>query len=142
MRLEINPAQPSGVLPDAFTDPATGRRINLLDWKAANLRASVILGFAVFALLGLIGYLLALAIDPQSALLFVGIALVVAGGQNLIAYWFGDGIALAGAGARKATLEEQRYLVNIIEAVAIGAGIPAPEIYVIDSPAPNALATG
>ncbi len=135
-------AQAPGVLPDAFTDPSTGRRINLLDWKAANLRASVLLGLAVFVLLGLIGYLLALAIDPESAILFVGVALLVAGGQNLVAYWFGDGIALAGAGARRATLEEQRYLVNITEAVAIGAGIPAPEIYVIDSSAPNAFATG
>src|SRR5690606_2986182 len=27
-------------------------------------------------------------------------------------------------------------------AVAIGAGVPAPQVYVIDSPAPNAFATG
>jgi heat shock protein HtpX len=32
--------------------------------------------------------------------------------------------------------------VNITEAVAIGAGVPNPKIYVIDSPAPNAFATG
>lgn len=129
-------------LPEAFTDRATGQRIDLLAWKAANLRASVLLGVGVVALLALIAYLLALAIDPEAAWLFVGLALLVAGGQNLVAYWFGASMALAGAGARPANREEQRYLVNITEAVAIGAGVPTPEIYVIDSSAPNAFATG
>ena len=129
-------------LPEAFTDRATGQRIDLLAWKAANLRASVLLGVSVVALLALIAYLLALAIDPEAAWLFVGLSLLVAGGQNLVAYWFGANMALAGAGARPASREEQRYLVNITEAVAIGAGVPTPEIYVIDSSAPNAFATG
>lgn len=135
-------SSPPGTLPSSFTDPATGRRINLLEWKAANLRASLLLGLAVFALLGLLGYLLARALEPGAAVLYIGVALLIAGGQNLVAYWFGDSIALAGAGARKATVEEERYLVNITEAVAIGAGVPTPEIYVIDADAPNAFATG
>ena len=59
-----------------------------------------------------------------------------------MAYWFSDRIALNVSGAREATLQENRYLVNITEAVAIGAGVPAPKLYVLDSPAPNAFATG
>jgi heat shock protein HtpX len=129
-------------LPNVITDNVTGQRISLLDWKAANVRSSYILGFFVFVFFALIGYLLSVAIDPSAAILFVGIALVIAAFQNVVGFWFSDQIALAASGARPATLEENRYLVNITEAVAIGAGVPAPKIYVIDSPAPNAFATG
>ncbi len=129
-------------IPNVITDTATGQRINLLDWQAANVRSSYVLAFFVFVFFALIGYLLSVAIDPSAAILFVGIALVIAAFQNVVGFWFSDQIALAASGARPATLEENRYLVNITEAVAIGAGVPAPKIYVIDSPAPNAFATG
>jgi heat shock protein HtpX len=127
-------------LPPEFT--AGGERINLHDWKAANLRASWLLALVVAAVLAGVAYLLAQAFDPAAAGFYVGIALIIAGGQSAFAYWFSDRMALAAAGAREATREEHLYLVNVSEAVAIGAGVPAPKIYVIDSPAPNAFATG
>lgn len=135
---------PTGVrrLPDAITDPATGRRISLLDWQAANRRASWVLGAFMVALLAAIGYLTAIALDPAAAVTFVTIAAILAVGQSLGAYWFSDRLALAVAGARPANAEEHRYLVNVSEAVAIGAGVPTPKVFVIDSPAPNAFATG
>jgi heat shock protein HtpX len=129
-------------LPNQFIDKATGQRINLLGWKASNIRSSVVLGFLVLGLLVALGYLLAIAIDPGSAILFMVIAFLVGVVQNVVAFWFSDQIALAASRARPATLEENRYLVNITEAVAIGAGVPNPKLYVIDSPAPNAFATG
>src|SRR3990172_7441224 len=137
---------PSGAaprrLPDAITDPASGRRINLLDWEAANRRASWVLGGFMVALLAAIAYLLALAIDPTAAGTFVLIASVLAVAQSLGAYWFSDRLALAVSGARPANAQEHRYLVNVSEAVALGAGVPTPKVYVIDSPAPKAFATG
>ncbi|HEX7022087.1 MAG TPA: M48 family metallopeptidase [Trueperaceae bacterium] len=129
-------------LPSTMTDMATGQRINLLDWKAANIRYSWLLAFFTMLLLAGIAYLLALAIDPQSALIFVVIAVVVAVFQSAIAYWYSDRLALMAAGAHQADPEAYRYLVHVVEAVAIGAGVPRPDIYVIDSPAPNAFATG
>ncbi|MCA9837378.1 MAG: M48 family metallopeptidase [Trueperaceae bacterium] len=120
----------------------SGQRINLLAWQARNRRNSVLLGLGVFALLALIAYLAAIALSPENAFLFVAIALLVGGVQNGVAYWFGDQIALNVSGARPANIEEHRYLVNVTEAVAIGAGVPMPKLYVIDSPAPNAFATG
>lgn len=132
----------AGVLPNVITDGATGRRINLLDWQATNRRMSWVLGLIMVVLLGAIGYLLAQVTNPGSALFFVSVAGVIGAGQSVVAYWFSDQLALGAAGARKATKDEHRYLVNVTEAVAIGAGVPAPRIYVIDSPAPNAFATG
>ena len=130
------------LIPDAITDPVTGRRISLLDTQAANRRASWVLGGFMIALLAAIAYLMALAIDPAAAGTFVVIAVVLAVAQSLGAYWFSDRLALAVSGARPANAEEHRYLVNVTEAVALGAGVPTPKVYVIDSPAPNAFATG
>lgn len=129
-------------LPDAITDPSTGRRISLLDWQAANRRASWVLGGFMILLLVAIAYLMALAIDPAAAGTFVVIAAVLAVAQSLGAYWFSDRLALAVSGARPANEREHRYLVNVTEAVALGAGVPTPKVYVIDNPAPNAFATG
>ena len=129
-------------LPNQFIDKATGERIDLLSWKASNIRSSLFLGLFVFVLLVALGYLLAIAIDPESSVVFMVVAFGVGAVQNLVAFWFSDQIALAASRARPATLEENRYLVNITEAVAIGAGVPNPKLYVIDSPAPNAFATG
>jgi heat shock protein HtpX len=129
-------------IPASITDPVNGRKVDLLDWQAANRRASWVLGAFMMALLAAIGYLVALAIDPGAAVTFVVIAVALAAGQSLAAYWFSDRLALAVSGARPATKDEHRYLVNVTEAVAIGAGLPTPKLYVIDSPAPNAFATG
>ena len=130
------------VLPDVFTDPASGQRINLLDYKARNMRASWLTAILTMLLLAGLAYLMAVVTGVGSASYFVGTALVIGAGQGVVGFWFSDKIALAASGARKATAEEHRYLVNVTEAVSIGAGVPMPDIYVIDSQAPNAFATG
>ncbi|MCX7796407.1 MAG: M48 family metalloprotease [bacterium] len=61
---------------------------------------------------------------------------------NLITYYYSDKIALASVGARPADPYEFRALHNVVEEVAIAAGIPKPKVYVINDPSPNAFATG
>ena len=129
-------------LPEAITDPVTGRRISLLDWKAANVRASWLLTLVMVALLGLLGWAVGYAIDPGLALVVMAIAVVFGLAQCVIAFYASDAMVLSVAGARPATQREHRYLVNVSEAVALGAGVPTPRVYVIDNPAPNAFATG
>lgn len=58
------------------------------------------------------------------------------------AYYSSDKIVLAISRARPVTKEEFPYLYNVVEGLAIAAGIPAPRCYVIDDTAPNAFATG
>ncbi len=63
-------------------------------------------------------------------------------GYNLILYYNSDRLALAVNRAHPAEPESYRQLHNIVEEVAIAAGIPKPRVYVIEDPAPNAFATG
>lgn len=72
--------------------------------------------------------------------LAAGVGLALGGGW--LSYRSSDRIALAASRARPADPERYRSLHNIVEALAIGAGIPKPDVYVVDDPAPNAFATG
>lgn len=60
----------------------------------------------------------------------------------VVARYQGPQIMLALTGARPATRDEFLRLNNVVEEMAIAAGVPMPKIYVIDDPAPNAFATG
>ena len=54
----------------------------------------------------------------------------------------GSRLVLAVSGARPADPVEHRQLINLVEELAIGDGMPKPAVYVIDDPSPNAFATG
>jgi len=70
------------------------------------------------------------------------IALAITLLLTLGSYYYSDKIVLSISGAREATKQENAYLVNTIEGLAIAAGITQPKIFVIDDTAPNAFATG
>jgi heat shock protein HtpX len=61
---------------------------------------------------------------------------------NLVLYFNSDRLALAISRAHPADQLEYRMLHNVVEEVAIAAGIPKPSVYIIDDEAPNAFATG
>jgi heat shock protein HtpX len=63
----------------------------------------------------------------------VGIAFSLRSGTRLV---------LSVSGAQPADPDRYRQLHNVVEALAIGDGLPKPEVYVIDDPSPNAFATG
>jgi heat shock protein HtpX len=70
------------------------------------------------------------------------VALVVALGMNLFAYWNSDRMVLRMAGAREVGPQEAPELYGIVEQLARNAGLPMPKVYVIDEDQPNAFATG
>ncbi|MFZ2038410.1 MAG: M48 family metallopeptidase [Minisyncoccia bacterium] len=61
---------------------------------------------------------------------------------NFASYWWSAKIVLGLYRARPASIETEHNLINIVENLAITAGLPIPKIYVIPDPAPNAFATG
>lgn len=70
------------------------------------------------------------------------VAVVMAGVMSFIGYRSSDRLALSATGATPADPDEFRQLHNVVEEMAIAAGVPKPRVYVVDDPAPNAFATG
>jgi heat shock protein HtpX len=70
------------------------------------------------------------------------LAVAVSMGMAAAGYYSSDKVVLAISRARPVTKEEYPYLYNVVEGLAIAAGVPAPRCYVIDDTAPNAFATG
>ena len=61
---------------------------------------------------------------------------------SVSSYFYGDRFVLASSRAREVTAQEQPRLHNLVEGLAIAAGVPKPRIYVVPEQAPNAFATG
>jgi heat shock protein HtpX len=94
-----------------------------------------ILMFAIFVVLLGVGVLL----GGQQGLI---IAFVIALAMNGFAYWFSDRMVLAMYHAQEVTAEQTPRLHAIVRTLAERANLPMPKVYVIDSPNPNAFATG
>lgn len=62
--------------------------------------------------------------------------------MNIFSYWYSDKIAIKMAGAIPADENTYRDLHNIVENLAITAGLPKPKVFIINDSAPNAFATG
>jgi len=62
--------------------------------------------------------------------------------MNMGAWWFSDSIALRFSGAREVSPAEAPELHRMVESLSTQAQMPKPRVYMIDSPAPNAFATG
>lgn len=70
------------------------------------------------------------------------IAFVVAAGMNLFSYWNSDKIVLKMHGAREVDEASAPDFVRMVRTLASRAQLPMPKVYIIDSPHPNAFATG
>ncbi|HLF79220.1 MAG TPA: M48 family metallopeptidase [Dehalococcoidia bacterium] len=57
-------------------------------------------------------------------------------------YFGSDSVALAVAGAKPVSLEQEPQLFRQVENLCIGAGLPLPKVYVIEDGSMNAFATG
>lgn len=129
---------------------------NLFAQQESNKKKSVwlVIGFLLFfAWIGFGGdlalYLETRHNPPQGyhhVVPWIGlIACSVAGGIAWFAWKRGAGRVLAATGAQElitpATPELQR-LDNVVEEMAIAAGLPKPKIWIIPDPDPNAFATG
>jgi len=72
----------------------------------------------------------------------VVLAVAISMAMTLISYYKGDAIALASTGAKEIAKEDNAYVYRMVENLTITAGTPMPKVYIIDSPALNAFATG
>jgi len=107
---------------------------------ASNKRRSFLLVFLFLCLI----FLLVWVFDQLVGMGQAGIAfaVILAVGMTAGSYYYSDRVVLAMSKARPVEKAEFPYLYNVVEGLAIAAGVPAPKCYVIDDTAPNAFATG
>ncbi len=87
------------------------------------------------ALLMLIGDFFG-GLQGMTFMLFIGVAM------NIYTYWNSDKMVLAHYNAKQVDRNSAPELYGIVEKLAQKASIPMPKVYIIDSPVPNAFATG
>jgi heat shock protein HtpX len=112
----------------------------MYDAIARNRRRSWYLVTAAFVLLLLVaeGFNVLIGGGPFGLVL----ALVIAGGGTVSSYYWSDKLALAINGAHEVTHEQAPVLYDVVQEMAVAAGLPMPRVAIIDDPAPNAFATG
>lgn len=107
---------------------------------SANRRRSFALIFLFVVFLLFLGWIFGEAYGAGG--IGILIALMIALFISLITFFFGDKMVLGISHARPVDRKENPYLANVVEGLAIAAGIPAPKAYIIEDSAPNAFATG
>jgi len=70
------------------------------------------------------------------------IALIIAAVTNLFSYWNADRLVLSMHDAQEVDEHSAPELVAIVRELAQRAGLPMPRVYLMESPQPNAFATG
>ncbi len=115
---------------------------NIHQQIAANRRTSLFYCFLVIVLLAALGGAVTGYYSPNNAIPGVIGSAVLGLIVALVAWNSGSDIVLKINNARSATPHELQVVNNVAEEMAIAAGIPKPEVYVIDDDAPNAFATG
>src|SRR5262249_53326489 len=100
-----------------------------------NYARTAILLAALTGLFMAVGYL----IGGSSGAL---IALIIAAGTNLFSYWNSDKLVLSMHQAQEVDEQSAPELVAIVRELAQRASLPMPRVYLMNSPQPNAFATG
>ena len=98
------------------------------------LRTAILLA-GLTALFMAIGYLIG---GGKGAM----IALLIAAGTNLFAYWNSDRMVLRTYGAQEVDRDSAPELDELVAELAGRAGLPMPRVFLMDNPQPNAFATG
>lgn len=134
------------------------RRTDFLAAARANRRATRNLVISLLLVLAVLGYLIGWSLQLFAGDIPPGVespwffsrwgawwalALLLVGTVwTWIAFSRGDRIVLRLTGARAVTPEEEPQLHNVVEEMSIAAGIVPPKLYVIETQALNAFATG
>jgi len=117
-------------------------RVSIYDAAAANrVRTAVLLVSFVFIVV-VLAYFVGEYLAGGSGVAIVPIAFLIAVGSAWVSYFAGDKLILAQSRARELGPDEEKVLRDITETLAVGLGVPAPRLYVIEDSAPNAFATG
>ncbi|NCN52336.1 M48 family metalloprotease [Candidatus Parcubacteria bacterium] len=107
--------------------------------QGANIRKTWLLMTVFLIIVIAIGYFIAWYIG-NPFILYIAVAFAII--MNVTSYWFSDTIVVKMTGAKPIDRDTHRELWNVVENLAITAGLPMPKVYIVEDPAPNAFATG
>lgn len=107
-------------------------------WKAdAGLNARMMLSFVILGVL----YIVFLSILHYLGVGYIPLA-IIASVMILAQWYFSDKIVLWSSGAKIVSKEEYPRLHEIVERLSTNNGLPKPKVAMVNSPVPNAFATG
>ena len=125
---------------------------NFVEAQAANRRSTMLLLALLTAIAAGFGYLIGWALQNEVSDNFLllsplglGLAAIMSTasvGWSLISLAFGGKMVLSMADAKPITREEAPQFFNVAEEMSIAAGVPMPRLFVMDTDALNAFATG
>ena len=107
-------------------------------WKAdAGLNARMMLSFVILGVL----YIVFLSILHYLGVGYIPLAIIAS--VMILAQWYlSDKIVLWSSGAKIVSKEEYPRLHEIVERLSTNNGLPKPKVAMVNSPVPNAFATG
>lgn len=115
-------------------------RLNVFDEITRNKRRTILMMLSFILLLTAFGYLFDYFLESSGSITLT--VLIFAVIWTLISYLFSTKFVLFVNGAKPADEKKHRYLINVVESLSIAAGIEKPKVYVIETSAMNAFATG
>lgn len=113
--------------------------MNLYTHKDANIRRTWLLFFLFFIVVIGAGWAISMLYNSYGILIIAVLLSIV---MSITSYWYSDRIALSIHHARPVEKRTAPELYNIVENLAITAGLPMPRLYLIEERSPNAFATG
>jgi heat shock protein HtpX len=119
-------------------------RATFYEQESANRRESLLLVVVVMAVLAALGFAIGYGTSGAVAggVAVTGGALALGTVLSLGSYFGGDKLVLGSSGAKEVDPASAPQLVNVVQEMALAAGVPMPKVYIIDDTAPNAFATG
>lgn len=80
--------------------------------------------------------------DPEAGIAFAILAIPIFFVMFMVSWLGGRRLVLSMSDARRIEHADNPQLFNVVEEMAIAAGLPMPDVYLIEDSAPNAFATG
>jgi heat shock protein HtpX len=120
--------------------------------QRVNRRNTLLLLIVLTALAAVTGYVIGWLLEGEASdavplwsrlgLFAAALMAVVSVGWSMISLAFGDKMVLTMANAREIDKADAPQLYNVVEEMAIAAGVPMPKVMILETDALNAFATG
>jgi heat shock protein HtpX len=120
--------------------------------QRVNRRNTMLLLIVLTALAALVGYVIGWLLEGEASdavpvwsrlgLAAAALMAVVSVGWSMISLAFGDKMVLSMANAREIDKADAPQLYNVVEEMALAAGVPMPKVMILETEALNAFATG